>query len=343
MVIFEPVLARVFRGFVERGFVRLTSGGADVGSYLVQHPDIDTVHITGSRPSHDAIVFGAGEAGERRRAARTPLLDKPVTSELGGVGPVVLVPEDWDDATLRLQARHVATQRLHNSGFNCVATQIVVLPDRWPQVDRFLDYLRNELRAAEPRRAYYPGSAQRQQSAVRDHRDAETYGGDPDAPRTLLPGLDADDADEPAYTQEYFGPVLGVTRIPGETTAAYLNAAVEFCNQRLAGDLSAGLLISPATRKSLGGAFDDALTRLHYGALAVNCWVGTVYAIPRATWGAFPGHDVSDVGSGIGIVHNALLLDPEHVERSVGSGPFRPWPLPAWFLGNRTALRLAGA
>jgi hypothetical protein len=87
----------------------------------------------------------------------------------------------------------------------------------------------------------------------------------------------------------------------------------------------------------LGPLFDAAIGRLRYGTVAINCWVGPVFAMPRGTWGAFPGHDIFDVGSGVGIVHNALLLDPDHVERSVGQGPFHPWPKPLWFVTNRTA------
>src|SRR6266542_933637 len=138
----EPVLNRAFAPFVERGFVRITAGGVDVGSYLVRHPEVDSIHITGNSASHDAVVFGPGEEGARRKQAREPLITKPITSELGGVGPAVVVPGRWRDAALRLQAQNVATQRLHNSGFNCIATQIVVLPQNWPQADRFLDYLR---------------------------------------------------------------------------------------------------------------------------------------------------------------------------------------------------------
>jgi hypothetical protein len=64
------------------------------------------------------------------------------------------------------------------------------------------------------------------------------------------------------------------------------------------------------------------------------------------TWGAFPGGTLQDVGSGIGVVHNALLL--AGVERSVGRGPFRPFPRslrggtfsvlpkPPWFVSSRT-------
>jgi hypothetical protein len=129
----EPVLNRALAPFLERGFVRVTSGGADIGSYLAHHPEVDTVHITGNAASHDALVFGPGPEGARRKRAREPLLTKPVTSELGGVGPVVVVGGRWSDAALRAQAEDIATQRLHNSGFNCIATQIVVLPRSWPR------------------------------------------------------------------------------------------------------------------------------------------------------------------------------------------------------------------
>jgi acyl-CoA reductase-like NAD-dependent aldehyde dehydrogenase len=333
----EPVLNRALAPFVERGFVRVTSGGADVGSYLAHHREVDTVHITGNAASHDALVFGAGEEGGRRKRARQPLLTKPVTSELGGVGPVVVVGGRWSDAAVAAQAENVATQRLHNSGFNCIASQIVVLPRSWPQADRFLEHLRRALRAAPDRRAWYPGAADRQRAAVAAHPGAELLGGDPEVPRTLLADLDPGDADEPAFRTEYFGPVLGVTRLPGDGAAEFLDNAVSFCNQRLQGDLGAGLIAAPRTLRELGPRFDDGIARLRYGTVAVNCWVGPIFGMPRATWGAFPVHDVHDVGSGIGIVHNALLLDPDHVERAVGRGPFRPWPRPLWSVTNRTA------
>ena len=333
----EPVLERAFAGFIERGFVRITAGGVDVGSYLVRHPGIDSIHITGSSTSHDAVVFGPGEEGVRRKRAREPLIAKHVTSELGGVGPVVVVPGRWSESTLRLQARNVATQRLHNSGFNCIATQIVVLPRGWPQAGRFLDHLRQAIRDAPDRPAWYPGAADRQRRAAEAHPKAERLGGDPAAPRTLLADLRSDDEGEPAFRTEYFGPVLGVTQLPGSDASEFLDNAVEFCNHRLLGDLGLGLIAAPRTIRELGPRFDAAVAGLRYGAVAINCWVGPVFAMPRGTWGAFPGHDLYDTGSGVGIVHNALLLDPDHVERSVGRGPFHPWPKPLWFVTNRTA------
>lgn len=101
------------------------------------------------------------------------------------------------------------------------------------------------------------------------------------------------------------------------------------------------------TRKELGPAFARAIADLRYGTIGINAWTGVGYLTPYATWGAFPGHTLDDVQSGIGVVHNALLL--ERTERTVVDGPFRPtprallhgeWtisPKPPWFVDNRTA------
>jgi len=333
----EPILGAALEPLVERGFVRITSGGADVGGYLVNHAEVDSIHITGSAASHDAIVFGPGELGATRKLRGEPLVTKPIASELGGVGPVIVVPGKWSDRMLRAQARHVVTQRLHNSGFNCVATQVVVLPESWPQADTFVGYLRDAMRDAPDRPAYYPGAAARQRAAADRHLDCELLGGDPTAPRTLLLALDAKDSAEPAFTEEYFGPVLGVTSLPGVDAAEFLDAAVDFCNDQVAGTLGVNVLAAPKTMRALGTRFDGAIARLRYGTIAINTWVAPIFAMPRGTWGAFPGNDITDVGSGIGVVHNALLLDPDHVERTVGRGPFRQWPKPLWFVTHRTA------
>ena len=92
---------------------------------------------------------------------------------------------------------------------------------------------------------------------------------------------------------------------------------------------------------------DDAVAELRYGTVAVNAWTGVGYLTQRASWGAFAGHTLTDIQSGIGVVHNALLL--ENPERTVVRGPFRPrrgrsstarlalMPKPPWFVTNRTA------
>jgi aldehyde dehydrogenase (NAD(P)+) len=340
----QPVLERVFAPFVRDGFVRFASGGADVGGYLAHHPGVGAVHMTGSAAVHDAVVFGDGHDGARHKAEARPLLEKPITSELGGVSPAIVVGGRWGEADLRFHAENVAVQKLHNCAFNCVASQVLVLPAGWAQAERFLAYLREAIRRAPPRPPYYPGAADRQAQAVARHPDAELLGGD--VPRTLIAHLDARDSDEPAFTSEIFAPVLGVTRLPGRTEREFLDAAVAFSNERLAGTLAANVIADPSTLKRLGSQFGEAITRLRYGGIGVNCWSAFAYLAPRASWGAFPGAELDNIQSGIGVVHNALLF--ERPERSIAYGPFRPFPRsllrgefslspkPPWFLNNRT-------
>jgi hypothetical protein len=104
------------------------------------------------------------------------------------------------------------------------------------------------------------------------------------------------------------------------------------------------------TQNTLGDGFEQAMERLRYGTIAINAWTAFGYLTPTLTWGGFAGATLADVESGIGVVHNALLLD--RVERSVVRGPFRPFPRsassafgpgrvsvlpkPPWFLSSRT-------
>ena len=110
-----------------------------------------------------------------------------------------------------------------------------------------------------------------------------------------------------------------------------------FANDRLDGTLSAGIHLHPRTRETLGAHFDAAVADLRYGTIGINAWTGTIFGMPGGSWGAFPGHTLDNVGSGIGVVHNALLLDPEHVERTVGTGTWKPSPTPLWYVDNQTS------
>ncbi|WP_280441367.1 aldehyde dehydrogenase family protein [Nocardia brasiliensis] len=334
------VFEMIFAPLCELGVLRIVTGGAETGRYLVHHGDVAHVHMTGSAHTHDAIVWGPGPEGLERKKDRRPLLDKPITSELGGVSPTIVVPGDWSDADLRYQAEHVATQRLHNGGYNCVAAQALVLSKDWHLKDKFLAELRTALAQAPQRTPYYPGSDTRVADALAAYpAAAQVEGG-----RVLIEQVPL--TDTPLLRTEYFSPVLGVVELPYAGTE-FLSRAVEFANAELTGTLGANVLAHPATIRNLGAGFERALEQLRYGAIAVNAWTGLAFLAPRASWGAFPGHTLDDVQSGIGVVHNAFLLDD--VERTVVRGPFRPAPRsvlhgepalspkPPWFVGNTTA------
>lgn len=340
------IFERAFAPLVADGYLRFVYGGGDVGAYLCQHPSVDTIHITGSEHTHDAIVYGAGEEGAARKARNEPLIDKPITSELGGVGPTIIVPGPWTAADFLFQAEHVATQKLHNSGFNCIASQVVVLPDAWGGATELVDALRTQLDAAPARPAYYPGAEDRRLAAGAQYAGAEQLGA-AGATRTLITGVDPEDTKAYAFTEEFFAPVQATTSLPGRDAADFLRNAVRFANETLHGTLGANLVIHPKTIAELGPALDDAIAELRFGTVAVNAWTAVGYLSPRATWGAFPGHTSDDVQSGVGVVHNALFFG--RPQKTVVRAPFRPFPRsvahgeialfprPPWFVTNQRA------
>ena len=338
-----PAYEAAFAPLIDRGLLAIVAGGGDVGSYLAQHDGISHVHITGSAATHDLIVWGRGEDAVLRRAAGTPLLETPITSELGGVSPIIVVPGDWSSADLAFQAAHVATQRLHNGGYNCIAGQVVVLSSDWAQREAFVEQLRIAMDKAPGRAPWYPRSAERVADAAASYSDAQRLG--PDGGRLLIDARGSDAASI-VETTEYFSPVLGIVDVPG-TGQAFLDAAADLVNHDFVGTLGANVLVDPATMKNLGNGFEEAVARLEYGTVAINAWTGVGFLTANASWGAFPGHTLDNVQSGIGVVHNALLL--ADVERTVVRGPFRPFPRsavggefalspkPPWFVSARSA------
>ncbi|WP_447911943.1 aldehyde dehydrogenase family protein [Microbacterium phyllosphaerae] len=338
-----PVYKRAFAPLIALGLLRIVRGGPAVGVYLTGHPDLAHVHITGSAATFDAIVWGTGSAATRRRRENRPQLKKPITAELGGVSTIIIVPGDWTAADLTYQAEHVATMRLQNSGHNCIAGQVVIMSSDWAQADDFRAALRRAYANAPERPIWYPGSPSRMDLATEAYPDALVLGD-----RLLVEIEQGDDA-AALQSTEYFAPVLGVVSVAG-TGQEFLDSAVAYANEQLQGTLGANLLIDPSTEKTLGAGFDRAIAALRYGSIAINGWTAFGFITPTLTWGAFPGSTIGDVGSGIGVVHNALLLDG--VERSVIRGPFRPFPRslpivngggrltilpkPPWFVSART-------
>ena len=348
-----PVFERALAPLIEPGFVRIVRGGAATGAYLTSHPRFTHVHITGSAVTFDAIVWGTGEDAAAARAAARPKLQVPITAELGGVSPIIVVPGRWSAADLKYQAEHVATMRLVNAGHNCIAGQVVIVSSDWPQRAEFLRELHAAYAAAPERPVWYPRSEERLEAAASAYPDAVWSA---DRTRAIVGVGESEDADA-VETVEYFAPILGVALVGG-TGQEFLDAAVAHANDRPTGTLGANVIIDPATEEALGEGFERAIADLRYGDIAINTWTAFNFLTARLTWGGFPGATLDDVSSGIGVVHNALLLD--RVERSVARGPFRPFPrsvgdqlrrlslskstilpTPPWFVSSRTGAEVS--
>jgi len=332
------------RPLIARGVLRIVRGDADVGRYLCEHPGVDEIHITGAEASHDAIVWGAGQEGRRNKASGRPRNARRVTSELGAVCPTIVVPGPWSEADIAFQAENIATQKLHNDGFNCIACQILVVSEGWKATAPLIAKVESALKAAPPRAPYYPG-AERRMADFAEHGGAATTLRRADGEGcVVVPFLT--DADSWLETNEAFAPAMAIRRLAQSDPESFLRAAIAYANERLRGTLGANILIHPKTIAEIGAAaFDAMLAELRYGCIAINGWTGLGFLLVRTPWGAFPGHRLDDVGSGIGFVHNTFLFD--RPERTIVRAPFRPFPRsvlngemtllprPPWFVTNR--------
>jgi hypothetical protein len=328
-----PHWSRALSALVDAGVLRIVEGGADAGRYLTGHPRIDEVHITGSDKTYDAVVFGGGDEGRRRKEADQPLLDKPVTAELGNVSPIIVVPGRWSIPELRYQAEHVATMLVNNAGFNCISARVLVTHEAWPQRDAFLGALTQTLAGIATRRAYYPGAADRRNAFVAAHPEAEVYGAGPDdaLPWTFMRGVPPGKTGDICFNVESFFGQFAETALSAPSAAEFVDAATNFCNDVVWGTLGATILVSPASSKdpAVRDAVERAIAELRYGSIGVNVWHGLSFAMGVTSWGAYPGHPRTDIQSGSGVVGNALMFD--RPQKSVVRGPFRARPKPLWF------------
>src|SRR5262245_39613986 len=328
---------------IEPGYLRVVYGGADVGSYLTYHPGIDDVHITGSDRTHDLIVWGPpGPDRTRRQQANDPLLKVPITSELGNVSPVAIVPHAYSDKELRFQARNVVSMVFNNGSFNCNAAKMLITARGWPQREQFLGLVAEGLAQAPTRVAYYPGAFDRYRTLLAGHARVERFGeGTTEKLQwALVPGLDADDADEPLFRTEPFCGILSETSVGSTDPVEYLVATTTFMNDRLWGTLNAMLVVHPAAEKdpTIAAAVDRAIVDLRYGTVAINHWPALGYAVGTLPWGGHPSSTLANIQSGRGWVHNTFMLDG--IEKAVLRGPLTVTPYPPWFFDNPKTSRV---
>jgi hypothetical protein len=77
---------------------------------------------------------------------------------------------------------------------------------------------------------------------------------------------------------------------------------------------------------------ERTIGNLHYGTVGLNYWATSSFALAVTTWGAFPGHDIYNIQSGNGTVHNALMFSSP--QKCVIRASFRSIPKPIWFISQ---------
>ncbi len=322
-----PIMEEAYHALIERGFLRIVYGGAEEGEYLVHHPLVNEVHMTGSDRTFDAIVFGPGEEGRKRKARRDPLVTKPVQGELGCITPWIVVPGDWSEEQVKHQAAKMAFWMMRHEGYICFAPRILILYEGWPLRQAFLDALVAALERVTPIWAYYPGSAETQKAFVQAHPEAIEIGGDIEGhvPWTIIPGLDPGWQDDICFRRESFSGLCGEVSLDAPSVPAYVEKAVDFLNNTVWGTLSATFLVDEKRLEpEVEQALEKAIEELRYGTVALNGPGVLGFATMIAPWGGFPGSPIEDIQSGTCRVTNSLML--YRPQKTVARAPFTWWP-----------------
>ena len=139
----KPVFEKVFKNFIERGYIIITDGDIEESKYMANHPGVDHIHLTGSDKTYEDIVYGRNlNDSEKKLKNLKKLNTKQISSELGNVTPFIIHPGKWSTSEIKYQARKIVTGKLNNNGFNCIAAQVVVLPEGWSHTDTLIKYIK---------------------------------------------------------------------------------------------------------------------------------------------------------------------------------------------------------
>jgi acyl-CoA reductase-like NAD-dependent aldehyde dehydrogenase len=331
-----PLFEHIFEPVAALGGLFIVYGGVEAGKALLGSEHVDHVHMTGAIETHDAIVWGppGPERAERMRRGE-PLLRKSITSELGNISPVIMMPGSYTEQELADVAENIAGMLVNNASFNCNAAKLLVLPRH--QAAALCARLERLFTDYPPRPAYYPGAVARFRELVAHPGDGRVWSGpagEGQLPWTLLRGLSTESAAE-CFQLEPFCPLLSVVEIDEADPETFLARATTFLNEKVWGTLNAMLFVPRSAEgdPTLEAAVDRALDQLRYGTVAVNYWPAIGYGTGTPPWGGHPGSTLQDAQSGIGFVHNSLML--EHVQKVVLRGPLRSFPKQFYFPSHR--------
>ncbi len=290
----SALIARLVPRYLDPEAIRVVEGAAEVTQDLM------------SQGFDHALFTGGTEVGRKIMAAAASTLT-PVTLELGGKSPVLVLP----DADLDVTARRIAWIKLLNSGQTCIAPDFV-LADRsivGPLTDKIVAAIvRFRADQQDPSlRIVNERQFDRLVSLIAGTAGTVVTGGGSDRatlriePTVVLgPG-----PDDPVMSEEIFGPILPI--IPVGST----DEAVEFVNSRpkplalyvFTGDQRTGREL--IDRMPSGGAVINHL--------AMHCLVPT---LPFGGVGA----------SGMGAYHGRWGFEALSHRRAVLSKPAKPDP-----------------
>ncbi len=249
----------------------VTGSGADVGTALAGHADVDMVTFTGSTPVGRKVMLAAAAHGHRTQL------------ELGGKAPFVV----FDDADLDAAIQGAVAGALINTGQDCTAaTRAIVARDLYDDFVAGVAEVMSHIVVGDPgdpdtdlgplitlaHRAKVAGMVER---APGEGGRIVTGGVAPDGPGSFYrPTLIADVSEQSeVWRDEIFGPVLAVRSFTDDDDAL-----------RQANDTAYGLAASAWTRDVYRA--QRASREIHAGCVWINDHIPIISEMPHGGFGA---------------------------------------------------------
>ncbi len=321
-----PVFRSALAPLISAGILTIEAGGVELVEAVRAQPVVRHLHLTGGSGAFDAVVWG----GRDRHGP--PAITQAVTCELGNVTPWFVMPGRYPPHALARQADLVAASIINNTSFNCIATKLVVTSKSWDQREAFLALVQRRLAKAPARAAWYPG-ATRAWEAITE----ETLPPDGTLPWVFRTGVDPR-IESPFVQREWFVPVAAEMPLEADSIEAYSARAHDLL-ARLPGSLAASVTLPGNLSAHDAARAELFVEHLPFGTVAVNTWSALAYAMGSSPWGGFPGGTLADPKSGIGFVHDPLLLPLVH--NTILRGPLVPRLAPAWLPWHTHGQRLS--
>ncbi|TLU66396.1 aldehyde dehydrogenase family protein [Thalassotalea litorea] len=249
----------------------ITGYGADIGSHLCAHPDVDMVSFTGSTA-----------AGVKVAQAAAPSV-KRVCQELGGKSPYIIT----EDANLEAAVRYGVEDVMFNSGQTCSALTRMLVPKS--QYQQILDIAKRVCEEnivgdpADPKTTMGPLSSKRQQQRVLEYiqtgidEGARLLTGGLELPEELqqgayvMPTIFTDVSNDMTIArEEIFGPVLCIIPYTDE------EEAIKIANDTIYGLSSSVYAKDPQSALALARQIR-----------AGQCFIQGAYFTTKAPFGGF--------------------------------------------------------